>query len=514
VRSQSFQIGSTVGGKYRLTRVIRHDDLGSVVAAENTETGQPLAIKLIDRLGALTPEASERLLREAKACALIRHPNVVDVYEVLAEDDKFCVAMERLDGEFLSAFLAREELPLPQLIRMLLGAMRGVAAAQQRGVSHRAVNPDCMLIVRQGSGQPNAKVLDFGLATLRGLTDLTQSGAGTTLDNAAYMSPEQLSRVPDIDGRADVYALGVILYQAITGQHPFPSETYAGLVLSVMTEQPAPLSALRPDVPPKLCTIVEAAMAKKLEQRTASVEALIAELEPFADDASFGPAPALARRLRSARKTHDKTLRPAAATAPTVSAPLEPESDAVDSATPSPFDDDVSIPARAPRKPLLGIALSVIAAVGVVCGAWALFSAQPGATARSEQHPAEHAHASAAPVAQSGEIQHDPSPKGTAVPAPTAPDAKPEPVAPGPKPEPVAAEAPPTSAPEAEPAAPAPKREPAATSGSAARSRVRVARPSTPAPAPAPPLPAAKPACNPNYYFDGQGNKHFKPECF
>lgn len=284
----SSRSGELVGSKYRLEQLLGEGGMGSVYAARNTATGKRVAIKCLHREVANSSEAGQRFMREAKASARIRHPNVVDVYDIVSEDGALYLVMEMLEGEPLSSLMAGPATGLPDFIRVLIAAMRGVAAAHREGVIHRDIKPENIFLAREGdSGQIVPKVLDFGISKVSGTQDVALTATGAALGTALYMSSEQLHGARDLDARADVYAFGVILYQAVTGRAPFEAETLPALLLRIMTESVTPVLELRPDAPPKLAHLIERAMARRRDERPSNLETFIAELEPFAEGTRY-----------------------------------------------------------------------------------------------------------------------------------------------------------------------------------------------------------------------------------
>jgi eukaryotic-like serine/threonine-protein kinase len=280
--------GSRVGeGRYLILRLLGRGGMGSVFEAKNTLTHKRVAIKGLHSAQAGQPQAIERLVREAQASARVSHPNVVDVYDVVRDGDAVFLVMEYLDGEPLSSALAPPGLPLHKLIALLIPAMRGVAAAHRQGVIHRDIKPDNIFLAREDDNpQPVAKVLDFGISKLepRGLDQVSLTRTGGTLGTPLYMSFEQLQGESDLDARTDVYAFGVILYEAITGQLPYRAETLAELVVKLLTVPPQSPKVLRPELPGSLARLVLWAIAREREQRIPDLETLIRELEPFASE--------------------------------------------------------------------------------------------------------------------------------------------------------------------------------------------------------------------------------------
>jgi eukaryotic-like serine/threonine-protein kinase len=282
--------GTVLGGKYRILRALGSGGMGTVFEAENLRTHKRVAVKWLLPNLARREEASVRLVREAQAAARVRHHNVVDVYDVEVEGDAVFLVMEYLEGEPLTAVFRRRDLRMDQLIALLLPAMRGVAAAHRQGIVHRDIKPDNIFLAREdGALEPVPKVLDFGIAKLiRGDEEQPSiTASGIAVGTPRYMSFEQLTGVKDIDVRADVYAFGVMLYEALTGRPPYEAETLSEHCFKMATQPARPPKSLRADIPTRLSDLVLRAMAKARSDRTPSVDALIRELEPFANEGSF-----------------------------------------------------------------------------------------------------------------------------------------------------------------------------------------------------------------------------------
>lgn len=296
--------GETVGGKYRVERLLGRGAVGTVYGAEHLETGKRVALKCVDTSFAIDPAVAERLVREAQAAARIRHTNVVDIYDVGRDDKLMFLVMEYLEGEPLSALLARKELPLHRLIAQLLPAMRGVAEAHRQGVIHRDIKPENIFFAKQiDVGEPVAKVLDFGISKLdaRGQALRALTADGFAIGTPGYMAYEQAMGDRSIDGRADVYAFGAILYEAATGRVPHSAKDFSALVRHFLTQRvPTPLE-LGASVPDTLSALVMWAIERDREQRVSNMEALIRELEPFAAEprapVSAAPRPAGGRTV-------------------------------------------------------------------------------------------------------------------------------------------------------------------------------------------------------------------------
>jgi eukaryotic-like serine/threonine-protein kinase len=312
------ELGAHVGegGKYRIVRKLGEGGMGAVFEAEQALTGKRVALKWMQPGGGAGAELAARFLQEAKAAARVHHPNVVDVYDFGRAGDAAYLVMEYLEGETLGAALARGTLSYGRVIALLLPVLRATASAHKQGVVHRDIKPDNIFLTRHEGGiEP--KLLDFGISKVAA-RDGSQSSltrTGTTMGTPRYMSFEQLAGEKDIDGRADVYAFGVILYEVLTGRPPFEAETFSALVVKMATSVPAPVASLRADVPHALADVVRWAMERDRDARCPSIEALITALEPFADAGSdvgsptvaTGPGRSIPSREGAAREVGPRT---------------------------------------------------------------------------------------------------------------------------------------------------------------------------------------------------------------
>lgn len=290
------RLGDVIGGKYRLLRPLGRGGMGSVYEAENTISLKLAAVKWLHADSPIPGRSLQRLLHEAQASSRIRHENVVIVYDVVDEAEAVFLVMELLHGEPLSRLLERAGLPLHRLIGLLLPAMRGVAAAHAAGVVHRDIKPDNIIMAEEpGYAELVPKVIDFGISKMFGTEGASFSLSGITMGTPKYVSYEQLLGSREVDGRTDIYAFGVILYEALAGRPPYGRAlTFAEQAVRFATRMPTPIHALRPELPPGLAACVDRAVAKERDDRWPSMNELIAALEPFVESALL-PATLLAR---------------------------------------------------------------------------------------------------------------------------------------------------------------------------------------------------------------------------
>jgi serine/threonine protein kinase len=274
--------GALLGEKYRIVRPLGEGGMGTVFEVENVLTRKHAAIKQLHPQLSAGADLARRVLREAQAMARIRHENVVDVYDVLLGDSEVCLVMELLQGELLSERLARAPVFMDELLGLLLPAMRGVAAAHAVGVIHRDIKPDNIFLAQQlGQARPTPKVIDFGISKVFD-ADGTVTCSGVTMGTPRYISYEQLRGAREVDGRADIYAFGVILYEALTGRPPYHAETLGQQAIQFVTTMPEAVTHLNPLVPEGLARCVDRAIERERDKRQTSLTELVDALSPFA----------------------------------------------------------------------------------------------------------------------------------------------------------------------------------------------------------------------------------------
>ncbi len=293
--SQELLGPGTQFGRYRIVRLIGAGAMGTVYEATHVDLKKQVAFKALNPAVALDDEARKRFLHEGEVASKIRHPNVVEVFDVGIEHNVPYLVMEFLEGEALSDLLAREAPLSPEkLASIMLPVLAAVATAHEEGVLHRDIKPDNIFLARSRHDQITPKLLDFGISKLTDAQEAKNlTGGGTLLGTPMYMSPEAATRAKHIDARSDQYSLGVILYEASTGHDPFDGDTLYTLFQAIVAGRFAPPRVYQPELPQAFEALVCRAMATEPEFRFPSVAALGRALLPFApprDCVIWGPA--------------------------------------------------------------------------------------------------------------------------------------------------------------------------------------------------------------------------------
>ncbi len=245
--------------------------MGEVYLAEDTKLGRRVALKLLPSGQSVGSDVKGRFLQEAQAAAALNHPNIITIYEVGEHQGRSYIAMEYVDGRQLKDVIVVQGFSVDQLLELAIQIGEGLAKAHQAGIVHCDIKSDNILI----DGDGRAKILDFGLAQLKGVSGF---GPGTTAGTPGYMSPEQIEGGA-LDARTDIFSFGIVLYEMATSRLPFAGAHPAAVVYSILNENPAPLNRFRPEVPAQLQAILDTALAKNKEARYASAAELAAALK-------------------------------------------------------------------------------------------------------------------------------------------------------------------------------------------------------------------------------------------
>jgi hypothetical protein len=303
-------------GNYEIDRLIGEGGMGQVYLAVHPGIGRRAAIKVLTAGQAADPQIVSRFITEARAANAIRHPNIVDIYDsgVLDSGTPYIV-MEYLEGETLAQVLRRGPVPLDDAIDWSCQVAEALAAAHASDVVHRDLKPDNLFLIADAHrlGKRQVKVLDFGIAKLQRshLEQVHKTRTGSLLGTPLYMSPEQCMSQKDVDTRTDIYSLGVILYEMVTGQRPFDGDGVYPIISMHINDPPAPPSRLRPDLPRTLEAIILKALAKAPGDRQASMAILHSELElARGNTAASSEALARAQQLRPVPMAEGKWAGP------------------------------------------------------------------------------------------------------------------------------------------------------------------------------------------------------------
>jgi serine/threonine protein kinase len=484
--------GEVFLGKYRIEKVLGQGGMGVVVSARHLELDELVAIKFLHPTFAAQSDQVERFIREGRAAAKIKSEHVARVRDVGKTDGGVpYMILEHLTGTDLAALIKTEgKIAIPDAVEYVLQACEALAEAHTSGIVHRDLKPANLFLTDRADGSPCVKLLDFGISKLLDSTDAALTATNGMMGSPLYMSPEQLAAAKNADKRADIWALGIILYELVTAERPFLADTLPQLVLRVATDRPTPLSQYLPDAPVGFELTVMKCLEKSVDERFQDVGALAKALEPFAPAEALPSIERITRVLAAAstggqRRTRTVRTSPqpdssqpvaplsqvesaatvATASAPAVSKSLENTTHGGSVATRTP-------PPEAPRK-RNGLVFALGGALLLALGAIVLLNR------KTEPTPVV-----AAPPAVS-------TPAPTAAPMPT-PIATPTPT-PVVEPPPVVADA----------------------SASVTSKTFNVKGPPPPiAKASASTKPsAAKPNCDPPYVIDAEGNKKYKMEC-
>ncbi len=264
--------GTTLADKYKIIEVLGRGGMGIVYKAEDTKLKRSVALKFMPPELIQDEEARERFVIEAQAAAALSHPNICTIHEIDEEEGKSFIAMEYVEGQSLKDRIGQGPLGTEEVLDIAIQVAEGLEEAHKKGIIHRDIKSANIMVTEKGQ----VKVMDFGLAKIRGGTLLTRDGM--TLGTVAYMSPEQV-RGEEVGPCSDIWSLGVVLYELISGQLPFEGNNEASIMYSVAHKEPRRLKDIRPDIPPPLDQIVRRALKKKTEPRYSSVGELLKDLK-------------------------------------------------------------------------------------------------------------------------------------------------------------------------------------------------------------------------------------------
>jgi serine/threonine protein kinase len=322
--------GQILAGKYRVEKVLGSGGMGVVVAAWHLELEQRVAVKFLHPLAMERTDTAERFRREARSAAKIRSEHVARVIDVgIMEGGVPYMVMEYLEGHDISDEMQKVGmLPIADAIDFVLQAIEALAEAHAAGIVHRDLKPANLFIAHRADGTRIVKVLDFGISkSLLGgsVAELSLTRTSTLIGSPLYMSPEQMRSAKDVDTRTDIWSLGVIMYEMITGQPPYTGDSIPALCASLLSDTPVSMQAIRADVPPELEEAVMRCLVKDRAGRFSTVSELARALAPFGSlssqlhvdrasrvlgvtDVSFADVP-MSAPLRASRPTPSPPVR-------------------------------------------------------------------------------------------------------------------------------------------------------------------------------------------------------------
>jgi serine/threonine protein kinase len=292
-------IGTTVS-HYRVIGKLGVGGMGIVYDAEDSRLPRRVALKFLPDELADDPDSTRRLEREAQTIALLNHPNICTIHEIDQHEGRTFIVMERLDGMNLKAYMAKKTLETAEIVDIALQITEALDVAHSKGIIHRDIKPGNIFV---GTDR-QVKVLDFGLA--RRLPTTTDSTApipngstipGRPLGTASYMAPERILQMR-LDGRCDLFSLGVVMYEMATGRLPFTGSSPGETITNILEKQPTPLTKLSPERPKALEQIVGRLLIKEADRRYQSAEALKNDLLTLANGPASNPFRRLFGRLR------------------------------------------------------------------------------------------------------------------------------------------------------------------------------------------------------------------------
>ncbi|MFF4343219.1 protein kinase [Kitasatospora sp. NPDC001540] len=414
-------IGRALNGRYELGEILGVGGMATVYRALDHQLGRPVAVKVLNGGLADDPRFAERFAREARSAALLAHPRIVTVFDSGVDQGSPYLVMELVHGATLGRVIAEQGvLPVERAVGTAAAVLDALAAAHAQGLVHRDIKPGNVMITQDGG----VKVVDFGIARAGSSAGQQLTQTASVLGTAAYLSPEQAT-AGQVDGRADLYAVGCVLYEMLAGVPPFTADTPVAVTFKHVTEYPAPVSVHRPDVPPALDAAVLRLLAKHPDQRPADAQSAAAELLAAVPAA---PADRTAQLLGAATQV----LPPVPAAAfPTAPPPpprqpwTEPQRTSVLPPVQAPllpsarYEDEEPEP-RSTRNPLVyaGIGAAVIA-VAAGIAAFSLGGGDPAPKAAHTPAPAAAGTAAPAPT-PSPSPSPSTSPRPSASPKPSA----------------------------------------------------------------------------------------------
>ncbi len=280
-------IGQIIDNKYRIIRLIGEGGMGGVYEAEHVVLNRVVAIKIMHHEHVTNPEASSRFFQEARAASEIGHPNIVEIFDVGSQEDQtLYIVMELLRGVNLEQYMYdRGRLDSQRAVNIAMQVLSALHAAHAKNIIHRDLKSDNVFLALNARGQEEIKLLDFGIAKIQDddIDALRLTKTGNVVGTPYYLSPEQAKGGRDIDSRLDIWGVGVLLYEMLTGCLPFRGENYNEVLGKILLEDPAPVETLATNLPEGLVGIVDQALAKDRDERFQTASKMMESLYPYCD---------------------------------------------------------------------------------------------------------------------------------------------------------------------------------------------------------------------------------------
>ena len=309
--SQGLRSGQVIDGRYAVETLLGAGGMGVLARARHRVLGTSVVIKLL-RAPEVDEETLHRFLREARAGAALDSAFVARVLDAgIMENGRPYLVLEHLEGSDFAELLSKSgPLSVPDAVRYALQAAEALSVAHSRGIVHRDIKPANLFLADSTDGSRMLKVLDFGIAKAAEDSGFAETsgdltGTAAVMGSPRYMSPEQLEHSAGVDARTDIWSLGAVLYELLSGEPAFDGPNVAGLAAAILTRQPRPLRELRDDIPPKLAAVVARCLAKKRDERFASMAELADALAPHSPEDAL---PLVARIRRISEKSHSSMI--------------------------------------------------------------------------------------------------------------------------------------------------------------------------------------------------------------
>jgi eukaryotic-like serine/threonine-protein kinase len=408
--------GTILAGKYRVESVIGSGGMGVVVAATHLELHQRVAVKFLHPNALENEEVAARFVREARAAVKIKSEHVARVIDVgRLEDGAPYMVMEYLEGHDLGEVKHGELIPIEDAIDYVIQACDAMAEAHAGGIVHRDLKPANLFLTMGADGTPVVKVLDFGISkvSLPDMASLSLTKTSTAMGSPLYMSPEQMRSAKTVDRRTDIWSLGVILFELLTGKMPFMADSLPELCAKILAEEPRPLRELRPDVPEGLEAVVLRCLEKDATKRYGNVAELTLALAPFAPRRSQALVERIARLLLRAGMT--ESLPPPREAMPTL--PTGPQASDTNPGARTNATWSGTQPGEPAKRGTTLALIAVVVVALIAAGAWAFGTRH--SEAKAELPVIVDSAASVPAAAPPATVEPEATPSSSAVAAPS-----------------------------------------------------------------------------------------------